>query len=139
MKRRDERAEKLREVPLFSNCSQDELRGLANRMTPVTIKEGKALVQEGGVARQFFVIEDGQAEVTRKGRVVAKLGPGDYVGELALLNPAKRNATVTAVTPIAAYALSPTEFETALREAPRMTRKLLTGLARRVQELDGSV
>lgn len=91
-------------------------------MTPVTIKAGKALVQEGGVARQFFVIEDGEAEVTRRGRVVAKLGPGDYVGELALLNPAPRNATVTAVTPMAAYALTPTEFETALREAPRMTR-----------------
>ena len=139
MRRRDERVENLSQVPLFSNCSRDELRRLANRMTPVTIKEGRVLVQEGGVARRVFVIEDGQAEVTRMGRVVAKLGPGDYVGELALLNPAPRNATVTAVTPIAAYALTPTEFETALREAPRMTRKLLTGLARRVQELDGTI
>jgi CRP-like cAMP-binding protein len=138
MKHRDQHVEKLSQVPLFSNCSRDELRRLANRMTPVTIKQGRALVQEGGVARQFFVIEDGQAEVERKGRVVAKLGPGDYVGELALLNPARRNATVTAVTPVAAYALTPTEFETVLREAPRMTRKLLAGLARRLQELDGT-
>lgn len=138
MKRRDERVEGLKQVPLFSNCSQDELRCLANRMTPVTIKAGRALVQEGGVARQFFVIEDGEVEVSRNGRVVAKLGPGDYVGELALLNPARRNATVTAVTQVGAYALTPSEFETVLREAPRMTRKLLTGLARRVQELDGS-
>jgi CRP-like cAMP-binding protein len=126
----------LSRVPLFSTCSKDELHRIARQATPMRLEAGDTLVREGGSAREFFVIERGQVEVTRGGNPVAKLGPGDHFGELALLHRAPRDATVTTLTPVDALVLTAREFEVVLREAPRMTRKLLTRMAERLQALD---
>ena len=76
----------------------------------------------------------GLAKVSRRGRKVGELGPGDFFGELALLIDSNRNATVTALTPMEAIVLSRREFEAALADAPRMTRKIMAGMARRLAE-----
>lgn len=136
MARKDVYLEHLGRVPMFSLCGKGELRQVARRSTKLSIKEGRVLVREGGVGREFFVIVDGRAEVTREGKPVAELGPGDFFGELALLQSGPRDATVTALTPMEVMALTPPEFEAVLMEAPRMTRKLLAGMANRLRELD---
>jgi CRP/FNR family transcriptional regulator, cyclic AMP receptor protein len=139
MARRDAYIDHLTQVPLFSACSRDELRKLARRTTDIPIAEGQQLVREGNPGLEFFVIVSGRARVSRNGRKVGELGPGDFFGELALLIDANRNATVTAATPMEAIVLSRREFEAALAEAPRMTRKIMAGMARRLAEFDSKV
>ena len=88
---------------------------------------------QGGPSRRGV---SGEAEVSRGGRIVAELGPGDYFGELGLLDPALRDATVTARTPMELVVLAQWDFEQALEEAPGMTRRLLAGMAQRLRTLD---
>jgi CRP-like cAMP-binding protein len=136
MARRDAYIDHLARVPLFSACSRDELRKLSRRTTDIPISEGHTLVKEGERGLEFFVIVNGRAKVSRRGRKVGELGPGDFFGELALLIDANRNATVTALTPMEAIVLSRREFEAALADAPRMTRKIMAGMAARLAQFD---
>ena len=136
---RDAYIEHLNQVSLFSACSRDELRKLSRRTTDIPIPEGRVLVKEGERGLEFFVIVSGRAKVSRTGRKVGELGPGDFFGELSLLIDTDRNATITALTPMEAIVLSRREFEAALADAPRMTRKIMSGMARRLAEYDSKV
>jgi CRP-like cAMP-binding protein len=143
MKKRDQLIELLADVPLFSACSKADLRIVARHTTEVEAPADTVLVQEGETADTFYVLLNGEASVRKKGtakrsRRVATLGPGSYFGELALLDPAPRNATVAATTPVTLAAISARVFRTLLREVPAMNEKLLTGLARRLREADAS-
>jgi CRP-like cAMP-binding protein len=143
MKQRDQLIELLADVPLFSACSKADLRIVARHATEVEAPADTVLVQEGETADTFFVLLNGEASVRKKGtakrsRRVATLGAGSYFGELALLDPAPRNATVAATTPVTLAAISARVFRTLLREVPAMNEKLLTGLARRLREADAS-
>ena len=126
----------LASVPLFSQCHKAELKSLARRTADITAEAGQVLTQEGHGAYDFFVIVSGEAAVSRGGRVVAQLVKGDYFGELGLLDPARRDATVTASTPMELIVLAQWDFEQALEEAPGMTRRLLAGMANRLRQLD---
>jgi CRP/FNR family cyclic AMP-dependent transcriptional regulator len=126
----------LSSVPLFSQCHKAELKSLARRTADITAEAGQVLIREGHGAYEFFVIVSGEAEITRGGQIVAKLADGDYFGELGLLDPALRDATVTATTPMELIVLAQWEFEQALEEAPGMTRRLLAGMAGRLRQLD---
>lgn len=139
MARRDAYIEHLARVPLFSACTKDELRKVARRTTDIPISEGHELVREGDRGLEFFVIVSGRAKVTRRGRKVGELGPGDFFGELALLIDADRNATVTALAPMEAIVLSRGDFEAAMADAPRMTRRIMSGMARRLAEFDSKL
>lgn len=126
----------LASVPLFSQCTKAELKNLARRTADINAEPGQVLIQEGHGAYDFFVIVAGEAEVSRAGQVVAKLGAGDYFGELGLLDPALRDATVTARSEMELIVLAQWDFEQALEEAPGMTRRLLAGMAHRLRTLD---
>jgi CRP-like cAMP-binding protein len=126
----------LASVPLFSQCTKAELKNLARRTADINAEPGQVLIQEGHGAYDFFVIVAGEAEVSRVGEVVAKLGAGDYFGELGLLDPALRDATVTARSEMELIVLAQWDFEQALEEAPGMTRRLLAGMAQRLRTLD---
>lgn len=128
----------LSSVPLFSQCHKAELKSLARRTADITADAGQVLAKEGQGAHDFFVIVSGEAEVSRGGRIVAELKDGDYFGELGLLDPALRDATVTARTPMELIVLAQWDFEQALEEAPGMTRRLLAGMAQRLRSLDTS-
>ena len=123
-------------VPLFSQCHKAELRNLARRTADIFAENGQVLIKEGQGAYDFFVIVSGEAEVSRGGGVVARLTEGDYFGELGLLDPALRDATVTASSPMELIVLAQWDFEQALEEAPGMTRRLLAGMAQRLRSLD---
>lgn len=126
----------LAQVPFFSECTNSELKSLAARTTDVTVARGQILIREGHGAYEFFVIVEGEADVSRHGGVVARLGWGEFFGELALLDRALRDATVTAATPMEIIVLPQWDFQQALEEAPGMARKLLAGMARRLRRLD---
>ncbi|HEY7136199.1 MAG TPA: cyclic nucleotide-binding domain-containing protein [Acidimicrobiia bacterium] len=136
MPRGDAFLDHLRDVSLFSALSRKELSLVARRAEDVKVAAGKVLVNEGAPGSEFFVIVDGTARVTRKGRKVATLGPGAAFGELALLDRAPRNATVVAETPMELVVLGQREFAGILDEVPGFARKLLAGLAHRLRESD---
>lgn len=136
MSRNDTFIGHLAEVPLFSALSRKELNLVARRAEDVKVDEGRVLVSEGSSGAEFFVILSGTAKVSRRGRKVATLGPGAAFGELALLDKAPRNATVTAETPMELVVLGQREFGGLIDEVPGFARKLLTGMARRLRDAD---
>ena len=136
MARETDYIQHLGEVALFSACSRKELQLIAKRSTPTSVAAGKTLTSEGSAGREFFVIDSGTAVVKRNGRKVATLGPGQWFGELSLLDNAPRNATVVAESDMEVLVLTRPEFTGVLDEVPGLSRKLLTGLARRVREAD---
>lgn len=125
--------EMLAEVPLFSLCTQRELRDVARLGTPVDVPPGRVLTKQGGPGREFFLVLEGRAECTVGNKKVAVFGPGDYFGELALIEGSPRTATVTAVTPMTVLVLDGREFSTLLAAAPSIAPKMLTELARRLR------
>jgi CRP/FNR family cyclic AMP-dependent transcriptional regulator len=133
--RSDAFVETLATVPLFSACSKSELQSVAKAVERLTVPAGKVLVTEGSAGAEFFVIIDGQARVDRHGREVAVLGPGRFFGDLALLDPAPRNASVVATTEMELARISQRAFDQLL-EIRGFSRKLLAGLARRLRQAD---
>ena len=123
-------------VPLFADCNRAELKSVARHTADISAEPGQVLIKEGQGAHDFFVIVFGEAEVSRNGEVVARLSDGDYFGELGVLDPGRRDATVTARTAMELIVLAQWDFEQALEEAPGMTRRLLAGMAHRLRTLD---
>ena len=117
---RDQFIEHLAQVPLFSALSRKELPLVARRAEDVRGPAGKVLVSEGETGQQFFVIMSGTATLTRRGRKIATLGPGDAFGELALLDKHPRNATAVADTPMELVVLGQREFAGLIDEAARL-------------------
>ena len=137
MARRKDLVEHLSQVPLFSRCTKRDLSIVARHAETIDLPADTEVVSEGGVADAFFVILEGQADVLRNGRRVQTLGPGAYFGELALLDPAPRSATVRAKSPLSLALLGTRMFKTILREVPPMNERLLAGLARQVRDMSG--
>jgi CRP/FNR family cyclic AMP-dependent transcriptional regulator len=139
MARKKDYLDHISKVPMFSACTRKDLELLARSADEVSFDAGQTLLHEGETGREFFVIMSGAAEVSRKGKRLGTIGVGDFVGELALLDRAPRNATVTATTPVVALVLGQREFSGVLATVPAITHKLLVGMARRLHELDARV
>jgi CRP-like cAMP-binding protein len=136
MARREDVLGYLTKTPLFSACSKRDLALVSKHSEHVKVPAGTEMTTEGRVGYEFYVIVDGKATVSRKGKQVAILGPGDSFGELSLLDRAPRNATVTADTDVDAVLLGQREFNALLDVVPTLAHKLLIGLARRIHEVD---
>ena len=136
MTQRDPAIERLRQIPLFSACSADELELVAARTTQVHVAAGDVLAREGQTGREFVVIVEGTAAVSKGGRSIATLGPGDFFGEIALLDNGPRTATVTAESDLVAEVSSQREFAELVEGAPSLARKLLVGVAQRLRAAD---
>lgn len=136
MSRRDAFIEHLASVSLFSACSKRDLQLVARRAEEVRVPTGKVLIIEGETGHEFFVILEGRARVSRQGRKVTTLGPGQSFGELALLDKHPRNATVTAETDMELVVLGQREFAGIIDEVPGFARKLLAGMASRLRDAD---
>ena len=128
--------EHLAAVPMFRACSSKELLLVSSLVEDVHIEPGTMLAREGRIENELFVIVEGTAQITRAGKKVATLGPGDYFGELGLLDPARRNATVTATTPMEVLVISRRELYGLLQQVPGVALSLLTGMARRLHQAD---
>jgi CRP/FNR family transcriptional regulator, cyclic AMP receptor protein len=133
----DTKVEALARAPLFSELSKQELKQLARASEDMEMSAGTTLCREGDLGREFFVIVEGEVEVTRSGRVLATRGPGEFFGEIALLEKIRRTATVTATTPVRFFVLTNQSFQSLIDRNPGVERKVLRALAKRVVELSG--
>ena len=136
MARRDAFIDHLQQVPLFAACSRKDLQLVARRAEDVRVPVGKTIISEGETGHEFFVILEGNARITRRGRKVASIGPGAAFGELALLEKAPRNSTIVADTDMELVVLGQREFAGLIDEVPGFARKLLSGMAHRLREAD---
>jgi CRP/FNR family transcriptional regulator, cyclic AMP receptor protein len=136
MNRQGSTDERLARVPLFDGVSKKHLAQISNLMTPVDLAAGDVLARQGEIGREFVILLEGEVDVARDGKVIAVRGPGDYIGEIALLDNQPRTATVTAKTDVAAEVLNRAEFASLLAAAPELSSRLMSTLARRVAELE---
>jgi len=133
---RNTKSEQLRGVQLFSACTDKELAQIARACDEVAVDPQAVVVEEGTAGEDFYLIVTGEAEVSRGGRPVATVGPGQYFGELSLLDESPRNATVTARTPMTLITLRRREFSAVLDSWPGVAHKLLQQMARRLRQAD---
>ena len=126
----------LAQVPLFATCSKRDLQIVARHMQVVAVPGGTALMREGDRGDAFYVVLEGSALVESAGKTVSVLRPGDHVGELALLDPAPRNATVTSSADMTLGVIDARAFAAIVRDVPALTGKLLAALARRLRQRD---
>jgi CRP-like cAMP-binding protein len=120
-------------VPLFAGIERGELARLANLMRESRFAEGEAITTEGESGVGFFVIEDGNATVSRKGEILRTLKPGDYFGEIALIDEGARSATVTATSELVCYGLTFWDFRPLVQGNAAIGWKLLQSLARKLR------
>jgi CRP/FNR family cyclic AMP-dependent transcriptional regulator len=130
--RKDAKAELIRHVPLFARCSSKELAEVAGIADEIDIAEGKEVTREGERGREFVVLVEGTAEVTRDGKTINTLGSGDFLGEIAIVSDLPRTATVTTTSPVRALVIRDVEFKTLLRHQPGIAEKVLAALADRL-------
>lgn len=130
--RRDAKADLLKNVPLFAECSKSELRQLAAVTDEIDLREGTVLTREGRTGHEFFVIVDGTVQVAKGTRKVAELGPGDWLGEIALVSKSPRTATATATSQLHALVMTDRAFRKVIAEVPSIAMKVLTCMAERV-------
>jgi CRP-like cAMP-binding protein len=135
--RQDAKVEALKRSPLFEGLSRRQLVELARLTDDLEVTPGTVLCTEGSRGREFFVITAGEAVVTRGGRQLAKLSDGEFFGEIALLEPVVRTATVTASTPLRFFILTDRAFEAVLDANPEVERRVLRTLARRLVSQSG--
>jgi len=125
-------------IPLFWGVSKEGLEAIAMAADEFDEPAGKVLVREGEHQRDLYVIVTGTVEVSRDGRPVATMGPGDFFGELALIGRGPRMATVTATSDVSLMVLAPQRFEDILEREPGIARALLSTMADRLRNIDQS-
>jgi CRP/FNR family transcriptional regulator, cyclic AMP receptor protein len=116
--------DRLAKLPLFGELDHHDLSHVAGWVTEQRFVEGDVLIEEGSLPTDVFLIESGTVDVTHDEKLIATLGPGDVVGEVALLDPQRRTATVTATSAVRAVALSVDDFASMDQEMPEITRQL---------------
>jgi CRP/FNR family transcriptional regulator, cyclic AMP receptor protein len=134
----NQKVELISNVPLFERLSKHELERVASVADEIDLAEGKELTRTGQPGREFFVLLEGEADVSQDGETINKLGPGDFFGEIALVEDTPRTATVTATTPVRALVITDRAFRRLLEKQPEIQRKVLVALAQRVKPALGS-
>lgn len=133
----DPKVELLRDLSLFAGLSRRDIRRVAALGDVVEAPAGRALTTQGEFGLEFFVIVGGTATVTHDGVDVAQLGPGDFFGELALVDRTRRTATVTANTPMRLLVIHTSAFASLLSNHPQVGARVLAVMGPRLRELDG--
>lgn len=132
------RTELLAGCPLFKGIDRAGLVGLADLATPVEFPAGHVIARQGEIGTGFFVVISGMVRVVRDGEVIARLGAGEFFGELSVLDRMPRNASVVAEAPTSCLALASWDFEKVLLEQPALTLSILRGVASRLRDVTDS-
>jgi CRP-like cAMP-binding protein len=126
--------DRLKHVPLFSECSRTELADVAGVADEVHFPAGRTLIKQGATGRELIVVLDGKVEVSRNGRRIPLRGDSSFFGEAALLTGRRRNATVKTASPVRALVITDRAFTRLLKDSPTIQRKLLASLASRLAD-----
>lgn len=129
----------LSDVPLFAGLSRRHLRRLAEHADVASFREGEAVVREGQAGGTFYVVVEGEAKVQRHGRTVGTLGPGEFFGEVSLLDGGPRTADVVAATPLVAIRIFKQAFDRMLVQERGVAAKILAVVARRLRDSERSL
>jgi CRP/FNR family transcriptional regulator, cyclic AMP receptor protein len=129
----------LQEVPLFKGLSKKQLRLVSSLATRLDEPAGTVLTKEGSQGQEFIIVLEGEIEVRKGDRVVATRGPGNYVGEIALLDNRPRTATVVAKTPVVIEVIGRREFLGLLAETPELSHEIMATVGQRLAELETPV
>lgn len=130
--RTDAKVKVISGVPLFSGLSKRELAQVASIADEIDLRSGRTLIREGERGREFFILLAGSAEVTRKGKVLATRGAGDFFGEVALMCDVPRVATVTTTSPSRALVVTDRDFRALVRRTPAIALKVLEAVGERL-------
>jgi CRP-like cAMP-binding protein len=126
---------RLESIPLFAGLSRKERRSVAQRADEVDLEAGREIVREGEYPYEFFAIEEGTAEVMRGDQHLAELGPGDFFGEMGLIENAPRNASVVTRSPLTAVVMTGSAFRQIDRELPEVSKKIRKAIDERCRHL----
>jgi CRP/FNR family cyclic AMP-dependent transcriptional regulator len=129
----DTKADALRQCPFFAGLSRGELVAVAKATEDMEVPEGKVLTRQGESGREFFVIIEGEVSVAKDGSEIRTMGPGDFFGEIALLEDRPRTATVTAKTPLRFFVLTRQSFRSLLAHQPGIEEQVTKALQERVR------
>jgi CRP/FNR family cyclic AMP-dependent transcriptional regulator len=132
----DPKVTRLSQVQLFSTCSKRDLSRIAALAEEVEVPAGRVLMRQGDPGREAFVIAEGRAKATIRGKRSAKLGAGQCFGEMALLHSAPRSATVTAESDMRLFVLGSRQFSELIERVPRVGQQVLAALAERLREAE---
>mgnify|MGYP000979727390 CR=1 FL=1 len=125
-------------VPLFADLSMKELREIAALAKPIHYVPGDVVVAQDSPGARFFVIQTGAAKVVRNGRTRTILGPGNYFGELAVIDGGRRTASVVATAPLEVWSIAAFNFRALVSAHPKIASKMLGHLAARLREAERS-
>ena len=123
-------------VPLFADLSDDERGHLADLMRDVRLPEGAELIEQGDLSYKFFVLLEGSAEVEHSGRHLADLGPGDFFGEMGILDKRRRNSEVLATSPVRLAVMASWDFRSLLEDHPKIRYQVEQTAGERADQLD---
>jgi CRP-like cAMP-binding protein len=129
----------LKNVPLFRGLSQRQVEQIARLADELEVPAGRRLASAGDTGHELFIIVDGQATVSTKDRRTVKLGPGEFFGEMSLIDGGPRSATVDAVTLMKLLVVGHREFWELLNEAPPLAGKIMRALSQRLRDAEAAV
>jgi CRP/FNR family transcriptional regulator, cyclic AMP receptor protein len=135
----DDKIDRLEEVDLLGACSRRQLRAIARISEVIEVPAATVLARAGAPGEEFFLILDGSARVEVSPRKRSRLEPGQYFGEMSLLDGGPRSASVTAETPLRLLVIKRRDFTTLLKAAPELTQSLLTTLSQRVRHAEAGL
>ena len=134
----DPKVDRLTRVPLFAGISKRDLEFVASRVDEVSLKAGQTLITEGQPTEAFFILESGHVQVTRGGKPAAKLGPGDFFGEIGMLDRGPATATVVTDGPVEAMVLSHRQFADAIKGSDSLALQVIAAMAKRLRANESS-
>jgi CRP/FNR family transcriptional regulator, cyclic AMP receptor protein len=129
----DPKVDLLKKVPLFARCSPTSLESAAANTDEVDVVAGRALIKQGEPSDTFYVLIDGEADVVIDGRSRRKLGPGDFFGEISMLDRGPATATVTTTTPSRMMVMSHMQFRDAIKGNQDLLIQVLAAVAERLR------
>jgi CRP/FNR family cyclic AMP-dependent transcriptional regulator len=123
----------LKKVPLFAGLDDRELGQIASSLKERRFAAGDTMTEEGAGGAGFFIVEEGEADVSVDGQARGQIGPGDYFGEIALLTGSDRTATITATTDMVCWGMTPWDFRPLVESNSAIAWKLLTAMAEKLR------
>ena len=124
----------LKTVPLFAHCNSKQIEFIATQVEDMDFSAGRVLCTEGHSGGDFFMLLTGGADVTRQGRPIAKIAPGDFFGEIAVVDGGPRTATVTTTEPSRCLVLGPRQFQNVVHQNVDIAHSVMKALTLRLRE-----
>jgi CRP/FNR family cyclic AMP-dependent transcriptional regulator len=126
----------MRKVPLFRGMSTSALETVADRASETTFEDGETVTREGEPGNTFYIVTDGRLRVSKDGTLVSELGPGDFLGEISLVDGGPRTATVTADGRVEALVIRRADFLEMMEWDSAVRLGILTALTQRIRKTD---